>query len=72
MSCEPVDLKRLPVWVQYAIALIIMAIVVTAAWIVGRKQPVPTWLTTNLIPALGWLYIFLFVYVVVIRLFQKK
>jgi hypothetical protein len=72
MPRKDFDLKMLPMWIQYIIALSVVAVVVTAAWIVGHNQPVPSWITTNLISALGWLYIILFVYVVVNRLFQKK
>ncbi len=72
MSRDPIDLRKFPIWLQYTIALSVTAIIVTAAWLVGRNQPVPTWLTTHLIPALGWLYIVLFSYVIIIRLFKKK
>lgn len=72
MSRDPVDLRQLPIGIQYLISLSVVTVVVIAAWLVGRNQPVPTWLTTHLIPALGWLYIVLFSYVIIIRLFNKK
>lgn len=72
MSKEEIDLKKLSVWIQYTIALSVTAIIVTVGWFVGRNQPVPTWLTTYLIPVLGWLYIVLLSYVIISRLFMKK
>jgi hypothetical protein len=50
-----VDLRRLPRWQQYAIALGVTAVVVVAAWLVGGDEPVPAWVSEVLVPALGWL-----------------
>lgn len=50
-----VDLRRLPRWQQYAIALAVTAAVVVAAWLVGGDEPVPGWVSGILVPALGWL-----------------
>ena len=52
-----VDLRRLPSWLQWALALAIVAAVVTLAWFVGGDQPVPAWASDQLVPALGvaWL-----------------
>ncbi len=72
MTGKNIDLRKLPAWLQYVIALSVVGIVVPAAWIVGRDQPVPSWITTKLIPALGWLYLVLFVYVILHRWFQKR
>jgi hypothetical protein len=62
MSPEPgpprrrrVDLRRLPRWQQYVIALTVTAGVVAAAWLVGGDEPVPAWASGWLVPALGWL-----------------
>jgi chromate transport protein ChrA len=44
MSRDPVpprrrvDLTRLPVWLQYAIAIAVVAIVVAAVWALGTRQ----------------------------------
>lgn len=54
-----VDLRRLPGWAQYVIALSVVAVVVTAAWIVGGDRPVPVWITRYLVPALGVFYLIL-------------
>lgn len=35
--------------------------IVVIAWWVGRNDPVPAWITTGLVPALGWIYIALVV-----------
>jgi len=72
MPKDEIDLKKLPTWIQYTIALSVTAIVVFAAWTVGSQQPVPVWLTKYFIPASGWLYLMLFSYVVVRRLFKKN
>jgi 4-hydroxybenzoate polyprenyltransferase len=54
-SRRRVDLRRLPRWQQYVIALTVTAAVVAAAWLVGRGEPVPGWVSGWLVPALGWL-----------------
>ena len=72
MTGERVDLNRLPAWLQYLIALSVVAVVVGAAWAVGRDDPVPGWITHYLIPALGWLYIVLVVYVLLFRLLRQR
>ncbi|HLP91158.1 MAG TPA: hypothetical protein VK184_21585 [Nostocaceae cyanobacterium] len=72
MSRKKVDLTTLPIWLQYSISLTVVAIVVTFAWFVGRNNPIPAWITTYLIPILGWSYIILFIFVITSRIFQKK
>jgi hypothetical protein len=72
MSRDPIDLKKLPIWMQYTIALSLTAIVVFVAWMVGGDKPVPVWLTKYFIPALGWLYIVLFSCLIISRLFKQK
>jgi hypothetical protein len=49
-----VDLKRLPLAVQYAIAIAVAVGVMTMAWRVGRHRPTPAWLTDVLIPIWQW------------------
>lgn len=68
---KKVDLRTLPVWFQYTISLTIVAIVATAAWFVGCNQPIPVWITTYLVPILGWAYLILFIYAVASRIFQN-
>jgi hypothetical protein len=57
MPDKKIDLRVLPVWLQYIIALTVVAIVAGLAWLVGRDQPVPDWIQHGLIPALGWIYL---------------
>lgn len=66
------DLRTLPVWLQYVIALTVVAVVVAVAWVVGRDDPVPGWITDDLIPILGWTYLALVVVVIVTRLARRK
>jgi len=68
---DRIDLRRLPAWLQYTIALAVVAVVAGLAWLVGRDDPLPDWMTGALIPALGWLYIVLFIIAIVIRLTRK-
>jgi hypothetical protein len=72
MSRKKVDLTTLPVWLQYSISLLVVAIVVAAAWLVGRNNPVPAWIMTYLVPVMGWTYVVLFIYIIASRIFQKK
>jgi hypothetical protein len=58
MSRIRVDLKKLPTWKQYVIAIVVVTIVVVTAWMVGRNRPVPTWLNHYLVPFAGWFGIF--------------
>jgi uncharacterized membrane protein len=46
---------------RYAVAITIVVAVSLAAWFVGRGAPTPPWITDWLVPALGWIYIVLFV-----------
>jgi hypothetical protein len=71
MSRKKVDLITLPVWLQYCISLVVVAIVVAAAWLVGRNNSVPAWIMTYLIPILGWAFIIIFTYAIANRIFQK-
>jgi len=64
-----IDLKKLPIWQQYAIALIIVAIVGVAAWMVGRNQPMSVWMNHYLVPFAGWFGIFTIAYLI---LFGRK
>jgi peptidoglycan/LPS O-acetylase OafA/YrhL len=53
---------------QYALALVVVAIVSALAWVVGRDDPVPAWIEDALIPALGVLLIVAVVARIVIAL----
>lgn len=64
MPRKSLNLDNLPQWLQYGIALAITAVVVAAAWIVGRDQPVPAWIETYLIPGLAWFGLILIAIVV--------
>ena len=52
-----VDLRVLPSWIQWALALGATAAVVLAAWWAEGDQPLPSWASENLVPGLGvaWL-----------------
>lgn len=66
-----IDLKKLPARTRYPIALTLAAIVATAAWFVGRDRPLPSWIDTGLVPALGWLYLVLVIIVLASRLRRR-
>lgn len=53
--------KRLSSAALYAVALSIVIAVVAAAWLAGRDDPVPAWISDGLVPALGWIYLALLV-----------
>lgn len=72
MSRKRVNLRALPVWIQYLIAIPIVAFVFAAAWFVGRSEPIPLWITEYLVPLLGVLYIILLLVVVIRRILGKK
>jgi hypothetical protein len=64
-----VDLKKLPIRQQYAIAIIVVAVVVAAAWMVGRNRPVPAWINNYLVPYGGWFGLFAIAYLL---LFSRR
>ncbi len=65
MGCMPdgpdpyrrVDLHKLPVWIQYVIALVTVAVVVGLALAFSGEDETPSWLTDTLPPILGALAI---------------
>ncbi|MDT5062506.1 MAG: hypothetical protein QOH63_2965 [Acidobacteriota bacterium] len=67
MTKNKIDLRTLPRWLQYVIALTVVAIVTIAAWLVGRNRPIAYWITHYLIPILGVSYIVLFTFVILRR-----
>ena len=57
-----VDLwAALPRWASWSVALAVAVSIVNFAWLVGRDDPVPTWISEVLVPALGWIYLALLV-----------
>lgn len=50
MARKKVDLTVLPIWLQYTIALIVVAVVVTLALKFGSTDNVPVWVEKYLIP----------------------
>jgi len=66
-----VDLRRLPRWQQYALALAVTAAVVVAAWLVGGDEPVPAWVSELLVPALGWLVLAIVAGALAVRLLGR-
>lgn len=54
---KKVDLRSLPPWLRLLLGAAIAVGVVLLAWWIGRDDPVPTWITDWLVPALGWIYI---------------
>lgn len=67
-----IDLRRsLPARWRYAVALLIVGVVVAGAWWVGRDRPVPEWIGGTLVPALGWVYLLLLA-VVLLRWLQRR
>ena len=67
-----VDLRRLPSWAQYVIALAVVAVVVALAWFVGRDRPVPTWVSEKLVPGLAWIFIIALVATLMVRLVRGR
>ncbi len=70
-SDREIDLRRLPAWQRYLISLVVIGAVSTIAWLAGRSQPVPGWITAYLIPFLGWAYIVLVIFVVAMWLRRR-
>jgi hypothetical protein len=72
MTRKRIDLRVLPVWLQLMITLSVVFVVVAAAWLVGRDQPVPTWIFTGLAPVLGIIYLVLLIFGIIYRLNKRK
>ena len=66
-----VDLRTLPPWAQYAIALIVVAAVGGLAWLVGRGRPTPSWFH-GVIPVLGWIGVAALIYLAVRQMMKKR
>lgn len=68
---QNIDLRKLPARIRYPLALAVVAVVATVAWFVGRDRPIPPWIETGLVPALGWTYLVLLVIVLASRLLRR-
>jgi hypothetical protein len=66
-----VDLRILPTWAQYLIALIVVAAVGGVAWLVGRGRPTPSWFQ-GLFPVLGWIGVAALLYLAVWQILKKR
>lgn len=70
-----IDLKRLPIAAQYAIAIAVAAGVMTLAYRVGSRRPTPAWLTEVGIPIWQWVgvaILFAFIFAAAYRRFTKR
>lgn len=62
---KKIDLQKLPTWLQYTIAIIVINAIVIAGYLVGRDKPMPYWIENYLIPGLGWLGLVLILLIVI-------
>ena len=67
-----VDLRHLPRWQQYTLALLVTAAVVVIAWLVGGDESVPAWVSKLVVPALGWLVLAIVASGLAIRLLRRQ
>jgi hypothetical protein len=58
--------------VQHTIALAIIIPIAAFAWVVGRDDPVPDWITDVLVPGLGWVGLILIVILIVDWVRQRR
>jgi hypothetical protein len=49
-----INLHRLPVTVQYLIALVVVAGVLMLVWHTRTQHPTPVWITQYLLPTIQW------------------
>jgi hypothetical protein len=52
-----IDLRRLPTWLQYVISIGVVVLVSLLAWHFGKDDPIPAWVSEQLIPVLAWVWI---------------
>ena len=72
MPRKKVDLRTLPLWLQYLIALVVVGAVVGLALVVGRDRPIPFWIKDYLTPMLGVAAILVFTYKLAVWLKRKR
>ncbi len=72
MPRKKINLRMLPVWLQYVISLIVVTIIVTIAWWIGRDDSVPMWITRYLVPILYWSFIALLVISIASYILKKS
>ena len=73
MQRKRINLRTLPLWQQYLIALSITVFVVTIAWLVSRGVPSSTSsrIEYTLAPILGWLFIILVLCLILGRFIRR-
>jgi hypothetical protein len=68
-----IDLKAiLPVWAQYAVAVVVAGSVMMLAWYVGHDRPTGVWVTERFIPVWQWVGLALLVAVVVVKVVNRR
>lgn len=67
-----VDLRRLPSWLQYFIALATIASIAVVAWLAGRDEPIPLWVSEWLVPNLAWILLGLIIVAVAGTVIERK
>lgn len=49
-----INLRLLPLWLQYVIALVVVAGVLILVWHTRAERPVPNWFSHYVLPAIQW------------------
>jgi uncharacterized membrane protein YkvI len=71
MPRKEINLRTLPTWLQYTIAVTVVGVVAAAAWFVGHEKLVPACIEHYLSPGLGWLGLLLII-IVIVDWFRKR
>ncbi|HEY2290784.1 MAG TPA: hypothetical protein VGM86_08800 [Thermoanaerobaculia bacterium] len=72
MQRKRIDLRFLPVWLQYVISCTVVLGVALTAWWVGRDRPIPLWVSGRLLPAIGWIVIALAAFGLAARFLARR
>lgn len=67
-----INLRKLPIWLQYLISLSVVGIVVMFAYLSSKDRSIPIWIEAYLIPILSWTFLILFISVIVDKIFPKS
>ncbi len=67
MERRHIDLRKLPAWQRYPLAVAVVALVLLIVHLTGPRDP-PAWLTRNLVRVLGCVYLLLLGW----RLFRRR